>query len=387
MNRVQNSEKDTGIKQILLSVYIFATISIGQTDRVIIANVCYGIFALVCIIIIFQNRKLPIFPETKMILLFLGISLISFIGTGINAASVARFRTVILLETIPLLLLSSNCRIYIKNIILSFVLGSFALGIYSMFYGGVSQDSRLNSLTNSNAVGLTLAIASIFCFYYVLSSSSKLCLVLYILGGVLILFSQSKSAVLLYSLFSIITLFIVRNSVKQWKKIFIIFVIAFVLVILYQTNILSQYTVRLSRMISFFSTKNEFYDYSTYMRLDYKRKGIELFLENPILGYGIGQSEIVTNGFYFHDNYIQLLVEFGLIGALIYYLPIVFNLIRAIKLKERLATIILVFLLAADFFNSMYYKKITYILLSISIMLIHNRIQKNAIEEREKVCR
>lgn len=55
--------------------------------------------------------------------------------------------------------------------------------------------------------------------------------------------------------------------------------------------------------------------------------GMEWFKEKPILGYGINNFRVLSNGtslfmgnnFYAHNNYVELLVDVGIIGFFIYY--------------------------------------------------------------------
>lgn len=49
-------------------------------------------------------------------------------------------------------------------------------------------------------------------------------------------------------------------------------------------------------------------------------KGIELFLQRPLLGWGVsGFATASGTGFYSHSNYVELLADFGIVGTLLYY--------------------------------------------------------------------
>lgn len=49
-------------------------------------------------------------------------------------------------------------------------------------------------------------------------------------------------------------------------------------------------------------------------------KGIELFAQKPILGWGVnGYAKASSTGFYAHSNYVELLADYGIIGTLLYY--------------------------------------------------------------------
>lgn len=49
-------------------------------------------------------------------------------------------------------------------------------------------------------------------------------------------------------------------------------------------------------------------------------KGIELFLQRPLFGWGVsGFATASGTGFYSHSNYVELLADFGIVGTLLYY--------------------------------------------------------------------
>lgn len=66
--------------------------------------------------------------------------------------------------------------------------------------------------------------------------------------------------------------------------------------------------------------------------------GLEWFQENPIFGYGINNFRVLSNStsmfmgynFYAHNNHIELLVDVGIIGFLIYY-SFYYYIIRSLK--------------------------------------------------------
>lgn len=50
------------------------------------------------------------------------------------------------------------------------------------------------------------------------------------------------------------------------------------------------------------------------------KKGIELFLERPILGWGVEGFKVASRiGLYAHSNYVELLADYGIVGFLLYY--------------------------------------------------------------------
>lgn len=55
------------------------------------------------------------------------------------------------------------------------------------------------------------------------------------------------------------------------------------------------------------------------------KKGLELFWEKPLFGWGIQSFQVVGGyGFYAHSNYVELLADYGIIGTAIYYSQLLF---------------------------------------------------------------
>lgn len=75
--------------------------------------------------------------------------------------------------------------------------------------------------------------------------------------------------------------------------------------------------------------------------------GIELFGQSPFIGYGIGNfREVSGTGLYAHNNYIELLVDLGITGTVLYYSMYVYNtyyIIRKIRTDRALLGLLLTF--------------------------------------------
>lgn len=96
-------------------------------------------------------------------------------------------------------------------------------------------------------------------------------------------------------------------------------------------------------------------DYSTEIRKEFVPLAIKMFFENPILGNGYGYF-IMHNGldtlqqsYNTHNNYLELLVSYGIVGFALYYSIIVSTVVKLIKYRKKDET--LVFLLLFMFIN------------------------------------
>lgn len=67
-------------------------------------------------------------------------------------------------------------------------------------------------------------------------------------------------------------------------------------------------------------------------------RGIKMFFERPLLGWGVGgfqQYSLINHGAYVyaHSNYVELLADFGIVGLLIYYSQYIYCIYNLFKLK------------------------------------------------------
>lgn len=79
-------------------------------------------------------------------------------------------------------------------------------------------------------------------------------------------------------------------------------------------------------------------DASTKTRMGLIEKGVYWFSLKPIYGYGLDGFSVLNNySYYAHNNYVEMLVDGGIIGFVLYYILHVYILIRGIFVfvKER----------------------------------------------------
>lgn len=112
---------------------------------------------------------------------------------------------------------------------------------------------------------------------------------------------------------------------------------------------------------------------STYIRNSYIIMGLKSMWNHPLFGGGMNYFQFINSArYYSHNNYIELLNNFGIVGTLIYYLPalkkfpLLNNKIREKKHTDEYAT--MVFLLF--FFISKF--ALDYAMVSYSTMCVFN---------------
>ncbi|MDQ1339272.1 MAG: hypothetical protein QG567_424 [Campylobacterota bacterium] len=114
------------------------------------------------------------------------------------------------------------------------------------------------------------------------------------------------------------------------------------------------------------------YDYSTEERQNFIELGLQLLGDRPLFGYGIDNFRIF-GGTYSHNNFIELLVGVGIIGAIAYYSMYAGLIVKVLKmdggeLKVLLAIFVFI-IFAMDIAVVSYIDKLTiYMLLLVSLI-------------------
>ncbi|MGI6393706.1 MAG: O-antigen ligase family protein [bacterium] len=103
-------------------------------------------------------------------------------------------------------------------------------------------------------------------------------------------------------------------------------------------------------------------DASTELRLYYIESGLKMIADKPVFGWGVNTFLIFHNGYYSHNNYIEIMSGTGIVGLLLYYLFFFFTINSALKnLKGKrlfLFLFFLIFFMVMDVAIVSYYERI-----------------------------
>lgn len=275
----------------------------------------------------------------------------------------------------------------IHGTLLAILIGSVIL-MYSEF-GNIASGmtalltdaDRMNTeALNSNAMGKYFAISAMICLYFTYSKRKLIFVPIFFAFAFCILMLKSKSATLSLVLGTIVFsyLFCARINNKKYFWIGLCVIVA-VFIYLERKGVWGDTFIRMNRMFDFFF-KGDSSDQSTADRAYLAEKSLELFWQHPIGGWGIGSANSLL-GSYSHNNYAQLLMETGIIGFLLFYIPI-FGIIKSLyrfrsdDLCLLMMAILAIFLLS-DFNNTTYYHKIYYIVIGLSSSLAYRKLNSN----------
>ncbi len=204
--------------------------------------------------------------------------------------------------------------------------------------GGFSDDGRLSVDINENTFG---KIASgLFCLVLYLCNKNNwkklhqdIILVGLVVASLLSGSRKSLLAMMIYFVGIIAFSSYAKEKGSTFVKLVIMGVFLFVAYIcLMEVDALySSIGHRLESLLDFAFEDAEG-DSSIISRMNMIEIALELFGKNPLLGSGLNAFKYATYyGTYSHNNYVELLSGGGIVGVLLYYVPIVCFLIVAIK--------------------------------------------------------
>lgn len=286
----------------------------------------------------------------------------------------------------------------IAGVVLSLLLyNAYGLEIFNAVANSKNGLRLGGEIGNSNAIGLSLAFSVCFALYFLVDfKNSFIKKVLYIgsiclLGPVLFLSGSKKALFVL--LFGILYIFITQKTDKKvifskLKGITISIVFLF-LVYWLLNNVPAFWYVgqRVNEMLLTFQRQEV--SATDLTRLNMVKTSIEQFGNAPLLGNGIAHSKVVF-GTYSHNNYVEILMNTGIVGFITYYSMYLIFIYKAYRLSknERELVIIIGFVLITFIIIEMglvsYYARYYQILLAaISSILMKGRIIKD--DKKDKI--
>jgi O-antigen ligase len=253
-----------------------------------------------------------------------------------------------------------------------------------LFLGGIRIGETGSG--NVNTLAIYMGILSVVCLFKLMFEKEVKYLLPYFSSVLIILLSGSKKG-LIYVLLGIIIFSVLKNRIKIYKYIpVVVFVFCIFTVVM---NMEYFYNIIGFRIVDFISTlgfnvEGAHSSHSTMLRLLMNRLGYRAFLENPIFGGGwFYFSKFSGLGTYSHNNYLEILVTYGIVGFLLYYsmyIKVCINLYKSIRVDDHsklLLTIIILNLITDVASVSFSYNLLNYIVLLIAFLYVKKRSREN----------
>ena len=212
--------------------------------------------------------------------------------------------------------------------------------------GKVQVGVDLISGWNGNAIGFMAMEGALIAYYLLGQTKRKLEKLVYLISilflGFLTIITGSRTAFIVL-IASFVIYFWGSNPKKLIRNVFITFALLIVMLLLIM-SVESFYNVlgsRLEGLLAMFKGETAA-DTSSLTRNEFIENGKKWFAENPILGIGLNNYKVLngpaTGLFtYAHNNFIEIAVDLGVIGLIIYYsvyVYLIFALIKTFKYSK-----------------------------------------------------
>ena len=227
-------------------------------------------------------------------------------------------------------------------IVLAYVLAKYGFNTLVFL---INNDMRIdNEVLNANTIGLMASYSIIINCYYIQKNKKVRLLDLLVIPAFLFITVSGSRKGLLLVVGGVMGVQIIRNwDNKRWLKSISKIVLGMVVFLIVAIFIIQLPFMRgiLGRMDDLFIVlKGEGRKgVSGYVRMEYLKLGIQIFMKHPLIGIGIDNSRLYTIklfglNHYLHNNYVELLACGGIIGAAIYYWIYIYLLDRFRKYRR-----------------------------------------------------
>lgn len=394
------SQKRMDITESLIILYIFGSVVLDSGDNLM--KLIKVLFVIPCFVYTMKSKKLYFDTYVKWMLFFAAFAGLSFFWALSISNAAYRYQTLILNFICIYCLL-----VYVKNranrlyfILKTMLFAPIFLEVrVAMSYGLLAfADTRgVDGIMSPNAIGMYAGIAVVLGgYFFLMEKKNRIIYLLYIsLNATIVVLSASRKAIL-FMLIPLLSYYIFRqkNSLKLLRNL-LLAVMLTGLIYYGIMNIPFVYDMvgyRIETMIYGLMGTGET-DGSTSMRLKMIEWGLEWFKTKPWIGYGINNymnllgmmnTSYGTTGVYAHNNFIELLVDLGLIGTVIYYFIYLKILAKAIRVRKALAPLqlLMVSILVSIMVNE--FGMVTYCEIYIQVMLVLTWILLFPIKEKVK---
>lgn len=373
---------------LFLTLAIFSTFSLSrQAGLNNINNLIYGVLLLIVLFYILIYGRI-VFDQ--FFVLISGLNLIFILSSIINWKFNSQNTTLLLLSVTVFILyqyLIADKR-NIKQFVWAFMLGGIGFLLYYFFVYAkplltFDFSKRLgNYFGNENEVARNISLITITCLYFAADRKKKIFYVPVFIGLWFAITTGSMSGIFL--LFIILLLVIYLNVPKGKKWVFFMSLVALIIIafLVLQTPALIYYKRRVYGIINtFLGIDTGSVDRSSSERLELSREAFLMFLRKPLFGFGPNQiAEFTSAGRYAHNNFTELLGNYGLFGLFFFELLLFVPAIRIRKQDTKYRSLILLVLMLvilSQFFAHPYTSKIEYFIIGFAFACVFDPNKKN----------
>lgn len=368
---------------VLVGLYVFSIPTFATGNLFNHSNyICYALVGILGLVTVFSTLLYSSFKVRPVLFLIPAFVLFALIGTLIYSNEYRSWLTLVLMVVVLFILfyafrVIANKEAVLLTMILAFTL--FAITYFIVLRKDIFVLSNFGRMgepfEHPNTLSAYMVIASMLTMYSVFffKKNVKYILLLPLAMFIVIGLTTGSRAFIIFVFIILIALSIFRFKKNKWVLLGILVGILILFVLLFTLPMLENLRFRLLNGIAtVFETSNQ-PDNSLLQRITWFRYSFALGGQNFLTGYGVGgfakASGVLT---YSHSNLSEVVCNFGVVGAIFFYLPIGWLGYSNIKKYTKYTPLVFAFILyciLASFSNVFYYNKLFYIVLSIAICL------------------
>lgn len=379
------------VANVLLMLYATSIYIWSDDEDMVVYSMLLCLASMGCMLYVIVTRRDFYVPKPFFFLIaFNVLCIISMLwAVRLDKAMTMAVRTLPLLTVFALILYNYIDEIKDPRVLIgSIYIAGIALALYTIYMqGGLGgYMSQLGSgervgenVNNVNTIGLGTGVSAIIAFYYVVSKRRPVHLLALLLCGFVALGTGSNKAVVVMVLGCLLILIfdaISSGNILSLVKLALgVAAVIAMFALLLQLPMFETLNHRFTGMLNAYAGSGRM-DHSAYIRNLLVKAGFEQFVQTPALGIGINNGSVVAmkavgHDYYLHNNYVELLVDVGVVGTVLFYaLPLV-ALIACLKKIKRgnaeavLVVAIMLVWLIIQWGYVAYYAKPTYLYLAL----------------------
>ena len=379
-------------------IYVFSVPTFGEKTGwqryIIYASMLFITFSVALYTFLYGK-----FAVAKSTLLIPAFAIFSFIGTVLYSHEFRSWASLLLLVISFYSFLYSFKIIKNKYLVISII--SFAFFAFGLFYilhyredymhisSVLSGKRRLGSdFDNPNGVAAYAIVSFATSFYLILFLKKKWRFIFILPTLVSVLVGISTGSRTFYLMVLVVAALFFFYFFEKHRLVYLIVLASMIVlgVIVLNLPVLSFLKERLLVSIqTLFGTAMKA-DTSTVQRVNYIEYGFYLGAKNLFIGYGVKGFGVVSGiNTYSHCNFAEVLCDFGIIGFVLFYSPLVLLLLKAIydrRIDKGFIVSFFVYYFIVSFTNVLYYKKIYYLVLAFMFYLVYY----DRDEKKVKLC-
>lgn len=392
------------ITSYILIIYIIALVAFeNYAPTTWVASYTLYLFMFLAIICILLKGKIKFTYYTIIMLIYgvlLTFSLFWTKDISYGLTTLYWYTTCVVMTFFVSNYIDSKEKFYIvinTYIVAGIVLSLLLYSTYGLDIFNVAANSKYGirlggEVGNSNVIGLNLAFSVCFALYLLVNFKNNLVKKVFYITSIFIispvLFLSGSKKALFVLLFGILYIFITHKTDKKIifrKSKGILLSVTLLYLVYWLLNNVSAFWYIGQRVNEMFATfQGQGVSSTDLSRINMIKSSIEHFKNAPLLGNGIAHSKVVF-GTYSHNNYVEILMNTGVVGFLIYYSVYLISMYKAYKLSKYeeglviiLGFILIIFLIIETGLVSYYARYYQILLAAISSVLTKGRKIKNA---------